>query len=210
MLSLNNILKKAAALKQRTGGCVRALCSIRYTNNVKGGMAETADSYAGLNNRKSVHINTFLKLKNMSIAILKLANKRVSFIVDKVEEVVTGMTGNPTYTTPNPTLVSVTAQAAALNTAFQDAINGGKIQKALVRTERKKMLAMMSLLTAYVQNQSGGDEMKIRSANFDVKKTPVRPGILNPPQNVRASFGKHPVGIGDTVGCRTQKTFLPR
>jgi hypothetical protein len=169
MLSLNNIL-----MKRRT--------------------AETADSRFVLMEWlvSVISLILFKKLKNMSIAILKLTTKTVSYIVDKVREVVTGMTGNATYATPNPTLASISTQATTLETAFQDGINGGKIQKATVRAERKKMLAMMSLLTAYVQNASGGDEIKIRSANFDVKKTPSKPGILNPPQNVRASYGQHP------------------
>ena len=45
----------------------------------------------------------------MGHAIINLDGKPVEFIVEKVRDVVTKMTGNVNFTTPNPTLTVVTA-----------------------------------------------------------------------------------------------------
>ncbi|MBK5286755.1 MAG: fibronectin type III domain-containing protein, partial [Bacteroidia bacterium] len=91
--------------------------------------------------------------------------------------------------TPNPTLLLIKAQVVIMDLAFQNAIQGGKDKKALQKIEHKKMLDMMNSLMAYVQNTSLGDETKILSTGFEVKKQRTPVGILAPPSNVRSSFG---------------------
>ena len=124
----------------------------------------------------------------MSIAVLNLRNKPVPFVVEKSESIVTAMTGNTNFTTPSPSLATITAKTNALGTAFQNAINGGKNLKALVRIARKDLLLSLALLMAYVQNESGGDETKILSSGFGVKRPGTPVGVLSPPQNVRVAY----------------------
>ena len=124
----------------------------------------------------------------MSLAVLLLSKKPVPFVVEKSESIVTAMTGNPSYTTPSPSLASITTKTDALKLAFQNAINGGKNLKALVKIARKDLLFNLALLMAYVQNASGGDEDKILSSGFGVKSGSSPTGILPPPQNVRAEY----------------------
>ncbi len=76
----------------------------------------------------------------MARAVLNLSRKAVLFIVEKVRTIITKMTGNLTYPTPSPSLATITTQADDLETKFQDAIDGGKSKKVLVKTARKALL----------------------------------------------------------------------
>jgi hypothetical protein len=152
----------------------------------------------------------------MAIAVLKLSGKPIPYVSEKVHDVITELTGNADFPTPNPTLVAVTAQVDAMDAAFQDAIQGGKDKKALQKLEHKKMLDIMGSLMAYVQNTSLGDEAKILSSGFEVKspRTPV--GILPPPSNVRCGFGFVPGevlllwgGVDGRLAYRVQYTPTP-
>ncbi len=132
------------------------------------------------------------KSKNMFTAILKIRNKPVPFVVERMRFVVDSMTGNAIYTTPVPGLSTITTETDLLDTYFQDALSGDRNKKALMRQQLEKVFGLASLLTGYVQVTSGGDLDKIQSAGFLVKKSSVPVGILPPPANVHASFGKHP------------------
>ncbi|HKR03609.1 MAG TPA: fibronectin type III domain-containing protein [Bacteroidia bacterium] len=128
----------------------------------------------------------------MSIAVLKLNKKPVSVIVETVRKVVTMMTGNLAFTTPNPPLASITALVDALDTLDQETQQGGEVKNALKKLTRSKLLAAMSALTGYVQTTSLGDEDQILSAGFELKRKPVKLGMLVPPGNFRGAFGLHP------------------
>ena len=128
----------------------------------------------------------------MSIAVLNLSNKRIPIIVAKIRGIIIKLTGNSNFPLVNPTLSALTTQVDALDTAYQNALNRGKIEKGIMRAAKKLMMSMMSLLTAYIQNASGGDAVIIQSGGYDVKGPGVAPGILPPPQNVRAEAGNHP------------------
>lgn len=61
-----------------------------------------------------------------------------------------------------------------LETAYQDAADGGKSKKALMYQREEELEEGISLLAAYVQNASGGDAAKIRNSGFEVRNTPRR------------------------------------
>ncbi|HKR06246.1 MAG TPA: fibronectin type III domain-containing protein [Bacteroidia bacterium] len=128
----------------------------------------------------------------MSIAVLKLRRKTIPVIVETVRKVVTMMTGNLSFTTPNPPLASITAQVDILDTLDQETQQGGKDKNALKKLAKDKLFGMMTALTSYVQTTTLGDEDQILSAGFELKRRPVRLGMLLPPENVRAAFGLHP------------------
>ncbi len=125
----------------------------------------------------------------MARAVLNLSKKTVLFIVEKVRTIVTAMTGNATYPTPSPTLPTITTQVDDLETKYQDAIDGGKSKKVMVKTAKKTLMSSLSVLIGYIQGASGGDSDKILSAGVDVQKPRSSSGILNPPQRVRTKFG---------------------
>jgi hypothetical protein len=127
----------------------------------------------------------------MAIAVSKLANKTVEFIIEKVRYYITKLTGNASFATPNPTMPVLATEVDSLETKFEAAMDGGKTLTTAVRLQKLKVLGMVSTLRAYVQTTSLGDEMTILSSGFGVRgRSPV--GILNPPANVRVVFGLHP------------------
>jgi hypothetical protein len=128
----------------------------------------------------------------MFIAVLKISNKPVPVVLEKVDDVVDHMTGNVVYTTPSPTLASITTENGKLRSYYQKALNGDRAYKGLMRSQLLIVLGQMSLLTGYVQVTSGGDEEKIQSAGFLTKKAPVPAGPLPAPGNVRVVPGNAP------------------
>jgi hypothetical protein len=94
--------------------------------------------------------------------------------IQKSREVVTHLTGNVNFTTPNPTLAVVTTAINALETAHELAADGGKALKSAMRAKEKVLVDLMVQLQEYVANASGGDEQKILSAGLGVKTTTSR------------------------------------
>jgi hypothetical protein len=130
-------------------------------------------------------------MTNIFIAVLKISAKPVPFIIEKVRTIILMLTGNANYTTPNPTLATLTAQTNNLDKSYQLAINGGKDKKAQMRIDLQTLKMSLNILLAYVQTTSGGDEAKILSSGFEVKRKRTPVGILPPPPNVRCDYGKH-------------------
>jgi hypothetical protein len=127
----------------------------------------------------------------MGIAVLKISRKKISDIVEIVRNVITKMTGNLFFTTPNPTLAAVKADVDALDTLEQETLHGGEAKNTLKKLSKKKLLATISALTGYIQTTTFGDEDQILSAGYELKRKPVKLGMLLPPVNFRAVFGMH-------------------
>ncbi len=94
--------------------------------------------------------------------------------------VVTSMTGNPNFPTPNPPLATVTTKATALNTS----IGGYDTTKAASETalaqrnqDELGLDGALTQLAAYVENASGGDPTKIESAGMAVRAERTPPAI---------------------------------
>lgn len=153
---------------------------------------------------------------DMFISVLKIRRLAVPSVREKVENVVTHMTGNPDYATPNPSLATITTENNILGTLYQSALTGDRVYKALMRTQLNKVFGLMSLLTGYVQVTSGGDEEKILGAGFLTKRSSTPVGILPFPGNVRVVFGKHPgelkvmwAGVPKRTEYRVQMSVEP-
>src|SRR6187397_2571501 len=111
----------------------------------------------------------------MSTAALNVNGKPVSFIIEKARKILAAMTGNVSFPTPIPTLIVLEGLIDALSAAYENAINGGKTQKALMRIALKDLMAALKTMLGYVQSVSSGDETMILSSGYDVKRsrTPV-------------------------------------
>ncbi len=101
------------------------------------------------------------------------------------DRVLTLMTGNAVYVTPDPTLAAVTAS----RTLFQgtvNALNGGTEATAARDAQRKVFAGLVRDLAAYVQKACGGDMVKLLSSGFPAQKDrqPVN-GDLSAPGNLR-------------------------
>jgi len=106
--------------------------------------------------------------------------------------IVTAMTGNANFTTPNPALADITAAKTALETAYNDALTKRQQAKAatdLMADKEKDLERALTLESLYVENVSGGDELKIQSAGMSVKDAAAPIGELPAPMGLYATAG---------------------
>jgi hypothetical protein len=138
---------------------------------------------------KSIH-NAKTQLK-MAQATFNLYGLAIPALIQKVRDTVVKLIANvAVYATPNPPAATITTQVDALETSYQEAINGGKDKKEQMYLDKQTLMQSMSTLLAYVQSTSGGDAARIiLVADLKDPRSPV--GILPPPVNVRGVYGNH-------------------
>ncbi len=121
------------------------------------------------NSNKKVH---------RSIASLKLPGP-ISLLITYVQGILKAMTGNPTFTTPNPPLTAVSTAAGDRQVAETAALMTRAKGTIATRNEKRAALvALLELLRAYVQSVADATPENapsiIESAGLAIKKTPVR------------------------------------
>ena len=121
------------------------------------------------------------QLKNKRMQV-KLGLNRLS-PAEKValtNTIVTAMTGNANFGTPNPPLATLTTKATTLNAKI-GAVNTAKASYETALAERDDAeIALDADLTqegAYVENASGGDKAKIESAGMGVRAPRTPPTV---------------------------------
>ena len=117
----------------------------------------------------------------MSLVKVGLADFTVPQKIQFARQIVIDMTGNANFTTPAPSLASITTAATALETAYNAAQTARQVAKSLTSAQQVKDAALDFLLTQeanYVQNTSNGDRTKIESSGFGVRNTPAPIGPL--------------------------------
>ncbi len=131
-------------------------------------------------------------------------------------EIITKMTGNAFFPTPNPKLPEIGDALKALNDAYQAAIYGGKLLKGQMYLAEKTLRTQMMQLGAYVQNASDGDEARILTSGMLVAEKRGAPQPVGTPQNLIAlhsdGFEDAPVEWEPTKGARAyciQQTTTP-
>jgi hypothetical protein len=126
---------------------------------------------------------------------VKLNISRLSVMekIARCRQIVTAMTGNTNFPTPNPTLTAVTAAIDNLEAAFQaaQAARQDAKSKTIVQTDKDEILSeLMARLAAHVESIAGNDDVKIHSAGMDTKSAPSSAtGIPEPPSNLSATAG---------------------
>lgn len=104
---------------------------------------------------------------------LELGKKNAADKVELGNKVVTQMTGNPNFTTPNPTLDAVSDAAGNVSAAIGEVETARKLvqTKVSILDQYESVLdGLLSQLSAYVENISNGDETIILSSGMDVQK----------------------------------------
>ena len=92
---------------------------------------------------------------------------------NKAQHVITCMTGNSRYTTPDPTLAVLQPAQSAFVASVAKAIGGTKQDTADKNAKREALIALLQKEADYVQKTSAGDEVAILSSGFDVYKKPA-------------------------------------
>ncbi len=101
-------------------------------------------------------------------------------VTGKADAIKTAMTGNANFATPNPPLATLGTDNTTAKTKVSAQKNAQLAAKQATNDRDAALQVVMNdmnLLAAYVENTSGGDPMKIRSAGMDVKsdRTPLGP-----------------------------------
>ncbi len=113
----------------------------------------------------------------MAKVALQLARLSVNEKIQLARRIVTDMTNNPNFPTPEPALATMTAALDAVTQAQIVAADGGKEQTLLLTTKVKVLETLLTQASVYVEFVSAGDEAKIMSAGMPVraKSAPVGP-----------------------------------
>lgn len=125
-------------------------------------------------------------------AIAGVRKLNATGLVAKALFVETKMTGNANFTTPVPPIATITTARGALETAIVVAMDGGKTAHLDKRMKEAALILLLIEEAGYVTSVSGGDEAKIISSGFDVRKVPTPIGVLDAPGDLRASLTEFP------------------
>lgn len=109
---------------------------------------------------------------------LKLSKQTVPTKIENARHYVTVMTGNPNFTTPSPTLASITTAVNALETAYNAALGGGKVLTATMHDKEAILDNLLTQLGHYVEGVANGSETIILSAGMTVKASTGPRGTL--------------------------------
>jgi hypothetical protein len=111
-------------------------------------------------------------------------------VPDKItvsNNIVNKMTNNPSFVSPDPTLAEVSQKITALNTAYLDAMDGGKTKTTFMHQCEDDLDDIMVLLADYVQFISKGSEQIILSSGMGVKSRPSASGTPSTPEDLKAT-----------------------
>lgn len=101
------------------------------------------------------------------------------------QHIITSMTGNTRFTTPDPTLAVILAALTAFLAAVAKALGGTKQDTADKNAKREILEDLLQKLADYVQRTSAGVEVSILSSGFEVYKKPAPIGALPSPENFK-------------------------
>ncbi|MBP9195540.1 MAG: fibronectin type III domain-containing protein [Saprospiraceae bacterium] len=108
-------------------------------------------------------------MAQLKLELSTLTNEEV---IALAETIITSMTGNPNFTTPNPSLADLTAAKTGAQTKVNNANNKRQQSENATVQANNAMSSLKSTITligAYVLNESGGDGDKMTSAGMDLK-----------------------------------------
>lgn len=116
-------------------------------------------------------------MAKVKLGLDKLApDEKVGFM----NTIITAMTGNANFTTPNPTLAAMTTGKNELQTAINDYNSAVAAAQAKLAVRLAKEAVADGLVTqvgSYAENITGGDRVKLESGGFPIRgdATPVGP-----------------------------------
>lgn len=118
--------------------------------------------------------------------------------IQRTEDIVDSMTGNPNFPTPSPTLEAVITANTELSTAYSNALGGGLELKAIQRSKDAELKVLLRSLIDYVNGVAQGDEDIVLSSGFEISKIPQPIGKMPQVTNL---YGRG----GDGDGTATLK-----
>ena len=121
-------------------------------------------------------------------------------LIGDVQSAITGLTGNPSFPTPSPTLAAITTALSAFTVALADAVNGGTEMTSIKNAKRAELASLMRQLGSYVTVTADGDMTKLLSSGFRYQK-PTRNtiGALPAPYTPVLKLGPHTGELDATI-----------
>jgi hypothetical protein len=126
----------------------------------------------------------------MAEAILGFSDLSIPEKIQKAKIISGKLNGNTNFANPEPPLTDVDDAIEALETAAEDAKDGGKAKTSIMYVKEQAPNNIMRQVVAYVQSTSKGDETLIKSTGLSVKVAKTAPQPLEAPQRVTAAIGK--------------------
>ena len=117
---------------------------------------------------------------------LGLSNKTTTELIEFARQIVTAMTGNTHFTTPNPALSSLTTAANSLETTFNNPNMSNKAKTLQLNSQRALLKSLISQLGNYVANIANGDASIMVSAGMGATTSRTPSQIPAAPLNLVA------------------------
>jgi len=109
----------------------------------------------------------------------------------KADSIITEMTGNEYFPTPNPPLATIKECNDRFTAALVKTVDGNKQDTAIKNKIRVELDDLLHQLALYVQGVSGGDEAIILSSGYDVNRKGAPVGPLAKPTNLKVKAGEN-------------------
>jgi len=106
----------------------------------------------------------------MSIAVLNFKDLTVPEQVLKTRNIINHTQNNIDFQNPIPSIATIAASADLLESTYSSASHRDHDFITKMNRQEKKHYALMMRFVDYVQDESGGDQIKIESTALDVKK----------------------------------------
>jgi hypothetical protein len=111
-------------------------------------------------------------------------------LIAEVQAAIIGLTDNPNFATPMPTVKSVKDAVGAFITAVAEAVNGGRGLTATKNARRAELVSLMRQLASYITVTSNGDLTVLLSSGFPYQKPErTRVGFLPAPASPTLKLG---------------------
>jgi hypothetical protein len=111
-------------------------------------------------------------------------------LVVDTQTIITSLTGNTSYPTPEPTLAAVTMALDNFTIALANAADGGMTLTATKNGKRDVLVALLRDLANYVQVTCNGDLTVLLSSGFPIQKPQRNPiGVLPAPVDLKINLG---------------------
>jgi hypothetical protein len=119
-----------------------------------------------------------------------LTNDNDALLITDTQTIITSLTGNASYPTPDPTLAAVTTALNDFTTALANAADGGVTLTSIKNDKRAALVALLRDLANYVQVACNGDLTVLLSSGFPIQKPQRNPiGVLPAPVNLTVNLG---------------------
>jgi hypothetical protein len=121
----------------------------------------------------------------MSIAVLNFKDLTIPGQVTKTRNIINHTENNIDFPNPVPTIAAITSSVNLLESIYLQALNDGHRFVRAMDVQEKKHYALMMLFVGYVQDESGGEKIKILSTALEVKKRGGKSKRLDAVTNLR-------------------------